>query len=147
VLLKHPGAPPRPAAILGVHASADGFDFSRSPLFGHVGQAFIAEFGDQAPATGKVLSPVGAKIVRVDVASGVVEDFTVNRGSTDAPASWLGTGGLERPIAARFDRAGAALYVVDFGVFTVDGDRFEPRPNTGVLWRITRTAAADCAQQ
>lgn len=133
-----PNPPPKPAAVLGVHASADGFDFARNPAFGHVGQAFVAEFGDQAPATGKVWSPVGAKVVRVDPATGVVEDFAVNRGAVNGPASWLGAGGLERPVAARFDPAGEALYVVDFGVLTVQGKEFDARPETGVLWRITR---------
>jgi glucose/arabinose dehydrogenase len=145
LLAEHPNTPPRPAAILGVHASANGLDFARNPGFGHVGQAFVAEFGDQAPSTGKVLSPVGAKVVRVDVASGVVEEFAVNRGAVQGPASRIGGGGLERPVAARFDPAGTALYVVDFGVFTVDGDRFTPYPGTGVLWRITRSSTADQA--
>jgi glucose/arabinose dehydrogenase len=142
VLARHPGTPPEPAAMLGVHAAAGGVDFSRSDRFGHVGEAFIAEFGDQAPATGKVFAPVGAKIVRVDPATGVVRDFAVNRGETQAPASRLKSGGLERPIAARFNPAGHALYVVDFGVFTVDGTQFTPWPETGVLWRIVPDAAA-----
>jgi hypothetical protein len=44
---------------------------------------------------------------------------------------------MERPVAVRFDPAGTALYVVDFGVMTIGGS---PRPQlgTGVLWRITR---------
>ncbi len=137
LLAAHPAPPPSPAAIFGVHASANGFDFSRSPTFGRVGQAFVAQFGDLAPETGKVLSPVGAKVVQVDVETGVVEDFAVNRGPTHGPASWLGTGGLERPIAARFDPQGTALWIVDFGVFTVEGGEYVPRPETGVLWRIT----------
>jgi hypothetical protein len=99
----------RSAAVLEVHTSANGFDFSRNPTFGHLGHAFIAEFGDQAPATGKVWSPVGAKVVRVDPATGTVEDFAVNRGAVSGPASWLKSGGLERPVAARFDPAGEAL--------------------------------------
>jgi glucose/arabinose dehydrogenase len=143
LLAEHPDTPPRPAAVFGVHASANGLDFARNPTFGHVGQAFVAEFGDQAPSTGKVLSPVGAKVVRVDVASGVVEDFAVNRGPVQGPASWTGGGGLERPVAVRFDPAGTALYVVDFGVLTVEGDQFKPHPKTGVLWRITPTSTPD----
>ncbi|HKY60094.1 MAG TPA: PQQ-dependent sugar dehydrogenase [Gemmatimonadota bacterium] len=138
VLASAPGEPPDPIAVFGVHSSADGFDFSRSGAFGHVGQAFVALLGDMSPPVGKVLSPVGFKVVRVDVESGVVEDFAVNRGDTNGPASWLGSGGLERPVAARFDPAGAALYVVDFGVMTMTERGPEPRKGTGVLWRITR---------
>ena len=139
VLASAPAQPPLPAAVFGVHSSADGFDFSRNAAFGHVGQAFVALLGDMSPPVGKVLSPVGFKVVRVDVESGVVEDFAVNRGETNGPASWVGSGGLERPVAARFDPAGTALYVVDFGVMTMTERGPEPRKGTGVLWRITRT--------
>lgn len=139
VLAQHPNRPPEPTALLGVHSSSNGLDFSRSQEFGHVGEAFIAQFGDMAPGAGKVLNPVGFKVVRVDVSTGVIEDFAVNKGDTNGPASWLGTGGLERPIAARFNRSGTALYVVDFGVMTVSDKGPQPRENTGVLWRISRT--------
>jgi glucose/arabinose dehydrogenase len=140
LLVSPPGAPPRPAAAFGVHASADGFDFSRSAAFGWPGQAFVAEFGDQAPQVGKVLAPVGFKVVRVDPATGVVTDFAVNRGATNGPASRLKSGGLERPVAARFDPSGSALYVVDFGVLTTT-PRTAPQQGTGVLWRIRRTGS------
>jgi glucose/arabinose dehydrogenase len=139
LLAEHPNAPPRPAALLGVHSSSNGMDFGRNPEFGHTGEAFIAQFGDMAPGVGKVLSPVGFKVVRVDVSSGVIHDFAVNRGTTNGPASRLSTGGLERPVAVRFDPSGAALYVVDFGVMTIGEQGPQPREGTGVLWRITRT--------
>jgi glucose/arabinose dehydrogenase len=141
VLASAPDTPPMPAARLGVHASADGFDFSRAAGFGWPGQAFVAEFGDQAPGVGKVTAPVGAKVVRVDVATGVIADFAVNRGASNGPASVLGGGGLERPIAARFEPAGTALYVVDFGVLMMQGATSIPQEGTGVLWRITRTGS------
>ena len=141
VLATAPGEPPRPTAAFGVHSSADGLDFSRNEAFGHVGQAFVALLGDMAPGAGKVLSPVGFKVVRVDVERGVVEDFAVNRGDTNGPASWVGSAGLERPVAARFDPAGTALYVVDFGVMTMTERGPEPRKETGVLWKITRTGS------
>jgi len=135
----YPGRPPRPAAVLPVHSSSDGFDFSRNPDFGYMGQAFVAQLGDEAPDTGKTLAPVGFKVVRVDVGTGVAEDFAVNRGKTNGPASWLKTGGLERPLAARFNPEGTALYVVDFGVMMHHGEGVLPRTDTGVLWRIART--------
>ncbi|TAJ99864.1 MAG: glucose dehydrogenase, partial [Candidatus Manganitrophaceae bacterium] len=139
LLAAHPNDPPEPVALLGVHSSSNGFDFSRNRQFGYEGQAFIAQFGDQAPVVGKVLSPVGFKVVRVDVATGVIHDFAVNRGKTNGPASRIGGGGLERPVAARFDPTGTALYVVDFGVMTMDRKGSDPRKGTGILWRITRT--------
>lgn len=138
LLAEEPGTPPQPAATFGVHASANGFDFSRSEAFGHVGEAFVAEFGDMAPKVGKVLGAVGFKVVRVDPKTGRVEDFAVNR-RHKGPASQVGGGGLERPVAARFDPSGEALYIVDFGVMTVGEQGPEPRQETGVLWRIRRS--------
>jgi glucose/arabinose dehydrogenase len=135
----YPGRPPRPAAVFPVHSSSNGFDFSRNPVFGYVGQAFVAQLGDEVPDTGKVMGPVGFKVVRVDVGTGVSEDFAVNRGKTNGPASWLKSGGLERPVAARFDPTGTSLYVVDFGVMMHHGKGAVPLTGTGVLWRITRT--------
>jgi len=138
LLAEHPGAPPRPVAFFGVHSSSNGFDFSRGGAFGHGGQAFVAQFGDQSPDTGKLMSPVGYKVVRVDVATGVIQDFAANKDKGNGgPATHLGTGGLERPISVRFDPDNAALYVVDFGVMTVDDKGIHPFKQTGVLWRIT----------
>lgn len=138
VLAQHPQKPPLPKALFPVHSSADGFDFSRSASFGHVGEAFIALFGDEAPATGKVLASVGCSVVRVNVETGDIEDFAVNRGSAAGPASKIGGGGLERPVAARFSPDGRILYVVDFGVMLHDAKGAKPQKGTGVLWRITR---------
>lgn len=135
-VLEHTTEPPQPTALLGVHSSSNGMDFSHNKAFGHVGEAFIAQFGDMAPGVGKVLSPVGFKVVRVDVESGVIQDFAVNR-DPHGPASKTGLGGLERPIAVRFSPNGTELYVVDFGVMII-GNGPQPKGGTGVLWRITR---------
>ena len=138
LLADPPNVPPRPAAILPVHASADGLDFSRSDGFGHRGEAFIALFGDQSPTTGKVMGPVGFKVVRVNVKTGVIRDFAVNKGRKNGPSSGLRLGGFERPVAARFDPSGKALYVVDFGILKETEAGAVPVQKTGVLWRITR---------
>jgi glucose/arabinose dehydrogenase len=135
---RYPNEPPAAVAVFPVHASANGLDFSRSNAFGFVGEAFVAEFGDMAPDTGKVLAPVGFKVVRVDPHTGVIEDFAVNRGERNGPASAIGGGGLERPVAVRFDPPGTALYVVDFGVMTMGEHGPVPRPETGAVWRIRR---------
>lgn len=140
VLAEHPGTPPRPAAVLGVHSAACGMDFSTSDRFGHVGDCFIAEFGDMAPNVGKVESPVGYRVVRVEPLTGVVHGFASNYANDVGPASFVGGAGLERPVAARFGPDGESLYVVDFGVMTVTEKGPRPRLGTGVLWRITREA-------
>jgi glucose/arabinose dehydrogenase len=145
LLAEHPNVPPKPAAILDVHGSADGFDFSRDERFGHVGEAFVALFGDQTPTTGDLLAPAGFKVVRVDVTTGVVREFAANAGDSVAPASKHDGRGLERPIAARFDRTGTALYVVDFGVLVEGAEGSKPTPASGCVWRITRGAALPSA--
>ena len=137
LLARHPGNPPRPVAEFGVHSSSNGLDFSRSEAFGYVGQAFVAQFGDMARQTGKVLHPVGYRVVTVDM-TGVIKEFAANKGKYVAPASWLGSGGLERPVDVRFDQTGEALYIVDFGVMTVHEAGPQPRRRTGVVWRVTR---------
>jgi glucose/arabinose dehydrogenase len=141
LLASPPNQPPQPVAIFPVHSSADGIDFSTQAGFGHVGEAFVALFGDQAPAVGKTVNPVGFKVVRVNLQTGVSYDFAVNPGGQNGPASLIGNGGLERPLAVRFDRAGLALYVVDFGVLAMEGSSSLPQERTGVLWRITRAGA------
>ena len=138
LLASHPNRPPDPTAIFPVHSSADGFDFSRSSQFGYVGEAFVALFGDEAPSVGKILHPVGAKVVRVDVGNGLIQEFAVNKGRQGGPASKIGGNGLERPVAARFNPAGNALYVVDFGVMLQSKKGARPQQGTGVLWRIVR---------
>ncbi|HEX8038233.1 MAG TPA: glucose dehydrogenase [Chryseosolibacter sp.] len=142
LLKMYPGNPPTPVAIFAVHSSASGFDFSRNAQFGFAGQAFVAQFGDMAPGVGKVLSPVGFKIVRVDVRTGTVRDFAVNRGKRNGPASWLKTGGLERPVSARFNRAGDELYIVDFGVLRMEKEKSHPVAKTGVIWKIVKNETA-----
>ncbi len=86
-----------------------------------------------------MLKPVGYKVVRVDVATGVITDFAVNKGKTNGPASKLKTGGLERPVSVKFAPDGQSLYVVDFGVMKVTEKGSEPQPKTGVVWKIIRT--------
>lgn len=145
VLAEFPNPPPQPAATFAVHSSADGMDFSRNPEFGYEGQVFVALFGDQAPTVGKVLAPVGIRVVRVEGDTGRIHDFAVNRGPENAPATRLGGGGLERPVAARFAPDGRALYIVDFGIMLMDAQGSHPRTGTGAIWRVTRARAADSA--
>jgi glucose/arabinose dehydrogenase len=137
LLAEHPNTPPQPITRLGVHSSSNGMAFSTSAAFGYAGELFIAQFGDMAPGVGKVLHPVGFKVVRVDVETGVINDFAVNKGRRNEPASKLKRGGLERPVDVAFSRDGSTLYILDFGVMTI-GEDPEPRQETGVLWRVTR---------
>ena len=138
-LAEYPGTPPHPVATFAVHSSSNGIDFSTNPDFGFEGEAFVAQFGDMAPGVGKVLTPVGYKVVRVNVENGIVEDFALNKIVENGPASWLRTGGLERPISVEFGPEGEALYIVDFGILMMseEGDA-NPMKETGVIWKITK---------
>ncbi len=138
VLSKHPGRPPDPAIYFPVHSAATGLDFSRNPSFGHVGQGFVALFGDMAPTVGKVLHPVGFAVMKVDPRTGEIDYFARNRSDRPGPASRHDSRGLERPVAARFDPAGTALYIVDFGVVRMTEQGAKPLEQTGKLWRITK---------
>ena len=138
ILKNHPNNPPQPAAIFGVHSSSNGLDFSNNDAFGFRGQAFVAQFGDMSPKVGKVLSPVGFKVVRVDVNTGIIRDFAVNKGKRNGPATYLNKGGLERPVSVKFHPSENALYVVDFGIMKVTQQGPQPQTNTGVIWRITK---------
>ena len=138
LLQKHPATPPAPVAILGVHSSSNGLDFSSSSTFGYEGEVFIAQFGDMSPNVGKVLFPVGFKVIKVNVNTGVVRDFAVNRGKRNGPASWLKSGGLERPVSVKFNPSGNALYIVDFGIVRMTEKGPESHQKTGVVWKITK---------
>ena len=137
LMQQHPNTPPGPTAIFGVHSSANGIDFAPA-AFGFEGEAFVALFGDMAPGVGKVLSPVGFKIVRVNVNTGVIRDFVVNKGKRNGPGTWIGKNGLERPLAIKFDPSGNALYVVDFGIMKTTKEGPQPQLKTGVIWKITK---------
>ncbi len=43
-------------------------------------------------------------------------------------------------MAARFDRDGKALHIVDFGIIQVSEKGAKPIEGTGRLWRITKEA-------
>ena len=135
--------PPQPFVSFQTHAAANGFDFCRNPAFGFEGDAFVACFGDLAPITTitKAVTPAGFKVVRVDMESGRVFDFAINR--MTGPASKLPHEGFERPSHCQFGPDGN-LYIVDFGIIHIAPERGAIRQQigTGSLWRIRRVADA-----
>ncbi len=130
--------PPMPVASFETHAAANGFDFARTDAFGFVGQAFVALFGDLAPlTTPRQVVPAGFKVVRVDVETGAITDFAVNR--VQGPASKLFHGGFERPSHCAFGPDGA-LYIVDYGEIKLAPEKggIRSKQGTGSVWRIRR---------
>ena len=139
-------SPPKPVASFETHAAANGLDFSRGGDFGFEGQAFVALFGDLAPVTTvRQVVPAGFKVVRVDVSTGAIADFAVNR--VQGPASKLFHGGFERPSHCAFGPDGA-LYVVDFGEIKIAPEKggIRMKQGTGALWRIRRVAGGPAGE-
>jgi len=134
--------PPAPHLTFGVQVGASKLDLCRHPAFGFAGQAFVAEFGPLPDPRGAWPAPPGGhRVVRADLRGRTVSDFAVNR--SRLPASLTGnTGGLERPIAAKFGPDGG-LYIVDLGVveFREDVGAWVATEATGIVWKVTRTAA------
>lgn len=136
LLAEHPMMPPRPFALFANHAAIMGFDFNYDRRFGPFGDAYIAEFGSEAPETtgGKPLLRVGHRVSRIDMNTGHITNFAINK--SGYAASYDGGGGFDRPIDVVFDSKGS-MYVLDFTKSVTDEpDKFIPC--TGVIWKITK---------
>lgn len=130
--------PPMPVVSFQPHAGANGLAISPGGAFGFGGQAFVALFGDLAPATTpRLATPVGFRVVRVDLEAREIHDFAVNR--IQGPASKVPHDGFERPSHCAFGPDGA-LYVTDFGEIDIAPERAGIRiqAGSGALWRIRR---------
>ena len=130
--------PPKPIVSLPPHSGANGVAVAPAGPFGFEGQAFVALFGDLAPiTTPRLATPVGFKVVRVDLERREIVDFAVNR--IQGPASKLLHDGFERPSHCVFGPDGA-LYVTDFGEIDIAPEKAGIRiqAGSGTLWRIRR---------
>jgi glucose/arabinose dehydrogenase len=139
VLAEFPEAePPKPIVSFTPHTGANGLAICPAGPFGFEGHAFVALFGDLAPiTTPRLATPVGFKVVRVDLEQRSIVDFAVNR--IQGPASKLPHDGFERPSHCVFGPDGA-LYVTDFGEIDIAPERagIRVRAGSGSLWRIRR---------
>jgi hypothetical protein len=135
VLDSHPtNSPPTPIVKFNPHAATNGFAFSPSAQWGQPEVAYIALFGDFSPATGTVDRPQGVKIVRVDTATGRVNDFISNK--TEGQASRHSAGGLEHPSDVTFGPDGD-MYIADWGIARVSVEGLKLERNSGVVWRVS----------
>ena len=136
LMKEHPELAEGPIISLPAGSGIAKFDFSRSPLFGSDDIAFVALMGETGSS-----SDLGCKVITVDIATGYVEDFATNMHS--GPASLHQSGGLERPIATKFDRTGEFMYILDLGIYDTNSPGItKTLSNTGVLWRIAPSVLA-----
>ncbi len=117
------------------HSCMTGLDACRSDAFGRRGQLFVAEWGTMAPLNSPDPEDLdhGFRVIALDPSVGTAEPFMRNR--HPGPASRHGSGGIERPVDAKFAPDGS-LYVLDFGVSAVDAQKQLSYGRTGVLWRV-----------
>lgn len=122
-----------PVATFPPGAGLSKMDFTRSRMFADENTAFLALGGDILG-----ISDHGFRVMTLDVNTGAVDDFAVNK--RPGPSSVTGSGGFEHPVDVRFDRTGEAMYVVDLGVIEMTPGGPSVLPGTGVLWRISWVA-------
>ncbi|MEK3886198.1 PQQ-dependent sugar dehydrogenase [Bacillus sp. FSL K6-3431] len=136
LLAQHPMKPPKPVTTFAPHSAIMGFDFNIDPTFGPVDEAYIAEFGSNAPTTtgGKPAPKVGHRVSRINIDSGKITTFAINESGLSASAT--GGGGLERPIDVIFGKS-KDMYIADFGITNHKGS-YPFEPQSGVIWKITK---------
>lgn len=135
-------APPisrMPLARFPPHATPGGFALSPGAGFGFQGDAFVALFGDISPfASGGVQMRAGHGVARVDMGTGAIHDFLMTAPPEIAQDEEPHAVDGFRPVDARFDTGGQALYVVDFGAVELTMRDSRVHPRSGALWRIMR---------
>lgn len=138
LLACHPGIPRRPFASFAPDSTIIGFEFNPYTSFGSVGDAYIAEFGNVTPRTYTAAAlqypAVGHKISKLDIKSGSVSTFAINR--SGFPTAITHEGGFGRPADIAFG-PDEAMYIADMGTSTRDNLN-AILPNTGVIWKVTR---------
>jgi len=140
--------------ITGLHdwnSSPSMLDIAPESWGEFAGHLFIAEWGDLGPATNPLLDkPAGYRVVHVNPETGEVMPFAQNAMPGPASLQMAMGMGLERPFDVKFGPDGA-MYITDYGVVRInpasEGDPYEFPPETGVIWRVTRTDDAASTPQ
>lgn len=149
------------------HSAIAKLDVSPGGAFGYEGQLFIAFYGHWTPMTGQPPKEHGGhRVVRFNPRGGGVEEFfsqahnqhfssqksSMKKSSSPSDSGGHAASGHQmspgprRPIDVRFAPDGAALYIVDFGALEVSPQgQMTAYPNTGVVWKIVPTIAANRA--
>lgn len=124
ILSNHHELPPpeHPLLRFPPHAAAVKFDVAPAHLSSWAGHLFVALFGDEAPMTAPVGPRVGRAVSRIDPGDWSLHPFLAEP--------------LMRPMDARFDPAGTALYILDFGEFEMSAEGVVAKAQTGKLWKL-----------
>ncbi len=138
LLKNHPNIPPKPYVSFPSNSTLRGFDFNNNIDFGPYGDVYIAEYGSTVYSKLGEASPyasAGHRISKIDMKTRTISTFAINK--TGFSATISNGGGFERLTHVLFG-PDAAMYIVDMGMNILDNpDAFIP--NTGVIWRVTRT--------
>jgi glucose/arabinose dehydrogenase len=138
----------QPWLEMAPHASPLKMDFSRSARFGFKGEMFIPQFGSGNPVNAPGKARVAQDVVRIDLQTRAVTPFFGLKEHAMGPPGYetVATTGPRRLVQARFSPDGEALYIIDFGAMAAfpagGGPVVHPFPGTGVMWRVTRSDAA-----
>ncbi len=139
LLLKNqPNVPPVPFVTFPPNSNIRGFDFNYNETFGAYGDVYVAEFGSTISTEfGDVISyaNAGHRISKIDMRSRTTVTFAINK--SGFPASISREGGFERPSQVVFGPDGV-MYIVDCGL-NILNDPVYFIPNTGVIWRVSRS--------
>jgi len=144
--------PPDRSLVAGLHgwnSSPSMLDVAPDSWGELAGHLFVAEWGDLAPPTNPLRAmPIGYQISRLDPRTGRVEPFVRNAKPGPASAQGAMGMGMERPFDVKFGPDGA-MYIADYGIALINPARaaegkppYEFPPNTGVVWKVTRTGDA-----
>jgi len=143
----------KPLATYAKHSSITKMTINPGGAFADKGKMFISFFGHMAPMTGEVDKHGGHRVIMVDPGSFESTDFltqkhhshsgdgesdhheNADKKSNDGNAASVGP---RRLLDVQFSPQGDALYEVDYGVMFVDKNGITPKPETGVVWRISR---------
>ncbi len=140
LLLKNvPNIPPSPQAIFPTSSNIMGFDFDYYDFGQNYGDVYIAEYGSITRQLSRANIPfagAGHRVSRIDMKTQTVNTFAINH--SGFPSYISNEGGFSRPVDVAFG-PDEALYVLDMGNESRSNDS-EIIPDTGVIWRISRTA-------
>lgn len=144
----------KPLATYPKHSSITKMAICPDGTFGETGKIFISFFGHMAPMTGDVDQHGGHRVIMVDPDTFESSDFLTQKrhghsGAEDGKSGHqessesessdgnAASAGPRRLLDVQFSPEGDSLCVVDYGVMLVDKKGITPKPETGVVWRIS----------